>query len=46
MAETQQKIAKRAAAFPEIISTSSRSGLGIPELRAGVAKLLSERGAA
>ena len=45
IAETQQKIAKRAAAFPEIISTSSRSGLGIPELRAGVAKLLSERGA-
>jgi GTP-binding protein len=45
IAETQQKIAKRAAAFPEILTTSSRSGLGIPELRAGIARLLSERGA-
>src|SRR5829696_4102895 len=45
MADTQQKIAKRAAAFPEILPTSSRTGFGIPELRAGVARLLSERGA-
>jgi GTP-binding protein len=45
MAETQEKIARRAAAFPEILPTSSRTGFGIPELRAGVAKLLSERGA-
>ena len=45
IAETQQKIAKRAAAFPEILTTSSRSGQGIPELRAGIARLLSERGA-
>jgi GTP-binding protein len=45
MADTAGKIAKRAAAFPEIMPTSSRSGFGIPELRAGVARLLSERGA-
>jgi len=45
IAETGQKIAKRAAAYPEVIHTSSRSGLGIPELRAGIARLLSERGA-
>ena len=45
MADTLQKIAKRAAAFPEILPTSSRTGHGIPELRAGIAKLLSERGA-
>jgi GTP-binding protein len=45
MADTAQRIAKRAAAFPEILPTSSRSGFGIPELRAGIARLLSERGA-
>ncbi|MBQ0821121.1 YihA family ribosome biogenesis GTP-binding protein [Microvirga sp. HBU67558] len=45
MAETLQKIEKRAAAYPEILATSSRTGFGIPELRAKVAQLLSERGA-
>jgi GTP-binding protein len=44
IAETAQKLAKRAAAFPAIQPTSSRTGLGIPELRAGVARLLAERG--
>ena len=43
MAETAAAIARRAAAFPEILPTSSRTGFGIPELRAGVARLLSER---
>ena len=43
MAETAEKIAKRAAAFPVILPTSSRTGLGIPELRAGIARLLEER---
>ncbi|HEY8382361.1 MAG TPA: ribosome biogenesis GTP-binding protein YihA/YsxC [Microvirga sp.] len=42
---TAAAIAKRAAAFPEIVPTSSRNGTGIPELRAGIARLLSERGA-
>ncbi len=43
IADTAGRIAKRAAAFPVIQPTSSRSGLGIPELRAGIAQLLSER---
>ncbi len=34
----------RAAAFPEVISTSSRTGEGIGELRAAIARLLRERG--
>jgi GTP-binding protein len=45
MAETAANIAKRAAAFPEIIPTSSRAGTGIADLRTSVARLLSERGA-
>ncbi|MGO4707173.1 ribosome biogenesis GTP-binding protein YihA/YsxC [Microvirga sp. 2MCAF38] len=44
IADTAGKIAKRAAAFPEIMPTSSRTGGGIPELRAGIAQLLAERG--
>ncbi|MBM6596223.1 ribosome biogenesis GTP-binding protein YihA/YsxC [Microvirga pudoricolor] len=44
IADTAQKIARRAAAYPEIMPTSSRSGDGIPELRAGIARLLAERG--
>jgi GTP-binding protein len=45
VAETAAAIARRPAAFPEIRPTSSRSGLGVAELRAGIARLLSERGA-
>lgn len=33
------------AAFPEIIATSSRNGMGMPELRAAMMRLLAERGA-
>lgn len=33
----------RAAAFPQIIATSSRKGEGIPELRAAIAQVLAER---
>ncbi|HKG77642.1 MAG TPA: YihA family ribosome biogenesis GTP-binding protein, partial [Beijerinckiaceae bacterium] len=40
--ETASAIAKRPAAYPEIQPTSSRTGLGVPELRAGIARLLSE----
>lgn len=36
-------IAKRPAAFPEAIFTSSRSGAGIADLRAAIARLLFER---
>jgi GTP-binding protein len=34
---------KRPAAFPGTIATSSRTGTGLPELRAAVARLLGER---
>ncbi len=44
VAETAAAIVRRAAAFPEIAPTSSRTGLGIPELRAGIVRLLAERG--
>jgi len=36
-------IARRPAAFPDIIVTSADSGIGIPELRATLARLLAER---
>jgi len=39
-------IRKRPAAYPEVLATSSHSGAGIPELRAAVARLLAEKGAA
>ena len=44
ISETAAALAKRAAAFPEIITTSSREGAGLPELRAAIARLLKERG--
>jgi GTP-binding protein len=43
IAETKAALGKRAAAFPDIIATSARSGAGIPELRAAVARLVAER---
>jgi GTP-binding protein len=43
IAETTAVISKRAAAFPEIVVTSSREGSGIPELRAAIARLAAER---
>jgi len=36
-------LAKRPAAFPDILVTSSREGTGMPELRAAVARILKER---
>ncbi|MBZ6076548.1 ribosome biogenesis GTP-binding protein YihA/YsxC [Microvirga puerhi] len=44
LADTAQKIAKRAAAYPVIVPTSSRTTAGISELRAHIARLLDERG--
>ena len=38
-------LAKRPASYPDIIATSSRTGSGMPELRAAIARLLAERGA-
>ena len=37
-------LAKQTAAFPEVIFTSSQTGEGVPELRAGVARLLAQMG--
>jgi len=42
--EVAAALAKHPAAFPQMIATSSRSGDGIPELRAAMAQLLEERG--
>ncbi len=39
---TREAIAKRPAAFPEIIVTSSEEGTGIEEVRAAVAKVILE----
>jgi GTP-binding protein len=41
--ETKAALRKRPAAFPEIVATSSRTGAGIPGLRAAIARLLAER---
>ena len=43
VAEVEAALAKRPAAFPTVITTSSRDGTGIPELRAAIARLLEER---
>ncbi len=37
-------LARRPAAFPEILATSAQSGAGIAELRAAIGRLLQERG--
>jgi GTP-binding protein len=44
LAATLALVNKRPAAFPEAIFTSSRSGAGVAELRAAIARLLTERG--
>ncbi len=43
LAETGTRIAKRPAAHPDILTTSGRTGEGLPELRAAIARLLDER---
>jgi len=43
IAETAAAIARRPAAFPEIVVTSSREGTGMPELRATIARIVAER---
>jgi len=42
-AATAVALAKHPAAFPEVLVTSSRSGGGMPELRAAMVRLLDER---
>jgi GTP-binding protein len=41
---TAAALAKHPAAFPELLVTSSRTGAGMPELRAAMIRLLEERG--
>jgi GTP-binding protein len=41
---TAAALAKHPAAFPDVLATSSRSGAGMPELRAAMVRLLGERG--
>jgi GTP-binding protein len=43
-AEISATLAKRPAAFPGIVVTSARTGAGIADLRAAIARLLAERG--
>ena len=40
---TKAAMKKRAAAFPDLVATSARTGAGIAELRAAIARLLTER---
>src|SRR6201991_3740896 len=42
-AKVEAALSKHAAAFPEVLTTSSREGKGMPELRAAMVKLLEER---
>jgi len=42
--ETTAALAKRRAAFPEVLATSARTGSGVAELRASIAKLVAEHG--
>ena len=42
-AETATALAKHPAAFPDVLVTSSRSGDGMPELRAAMVRLIEER---
>ena len=41
-AATEALAAKRPAAFPQVIATSSEKGVGLPELRAAIARAVSE----
>ncbi len=43
VAATTAALAKHAAAYPDLLATSARSGAGIPELRAAIARLTKER---
>ena len=43
IADTAAALAKRPAAFPDVLATSARDDAGIPELRAAVARLIAER---
>ena len=44
LAAVATALARRPAAYPEILATSSQTGAGIAELRAAIIRLLHERG--
>jgi GTP-binding protein len=44
LAATQAALAKHPAAYPDVLVTSARTGAGIPDLRAAIARLIAERG--
>jgi GTP-binding protein len=43
IAAIQKALAKRPAAYPDVLVTSAQEGSGVPELRAAIARLLTER---
>jgi GTP-binding protein len=43
IAETGAAVRKRAAAYPDVLATSTRSGAGVGDLRAAIARLLAEK---
>jgi len=43
IADVSAAMTKHPAAFPEVLVTSSRTGAGMPELRAAMVRLLGER---
>jgi GTP-binding protein len=43
MQNTRAALATHPAAHPEVLATSARSGAGVPELRASIARLVHER---
>jgi GTP-binding protein len=43
LAGIQEGLARRPAAYPQVIATSSEKGIGIAELRGSIARLLAER---
>ena len=45
LAATAAALAKHPAAHPDVLATSARSGAGMAELRAAIARLVKERGA-
>jgi GTP-binding protein len=43
LAAVSLQLARRPAAYPEILATAAKTGAGIAELRAAIGRLLSER---
>lgn len=43
IAEVEAALAKRPAAFPQVLTTSAHEGTGIVQLRAAIARLMAER---